>query len=184
MNLDEVHRGIVKFKSRKRIGRGPGSGHGKTSTRGHKGHKSRSGYSRKPNFQGGAMPMFRRIPKRGFNNRFASEVFAINIGRLNDAFEDGDEVTLELLHAKNIAKGTFDEVKVLGDGELTKKLTVSAHRFSKSAEEKITAAGGTVNKLVARRTPQERVTDLKQSGDKKPSRREKKRSIMRSKANV
>lgn len=160
MNLNEVHRGIQKKKNRKRIGRGPGSGHGKTSGRGHKGHKSRSGYSRKPTFQGGAMPMIRRIPKRGFNNKFAIVVFAVNVGRLNEIFEDGAEVTLEAMNDKNVAKGTFAEVKILGDGELTKKLTVSAHRFSKSAEEKITAAGGTINKLVARRTPQERVAAL------------------------
>ena len=165
MNLNDVHRGIQKKKDRKRIGRGPGSGHGKTSGRGHKGHKSRSGYSRKPNFQGGAMPMFRRIPKRGFNNKFSVEVFAVNVGRLNDLFEDGAEVTLEVMNARNVAKGKFDEVKILGDGELTKKLTVSAHRFSKSAEEKITAAGGTVNKLQAKRTPAERVAAL--AADKK-----------------
>lgn len=163
MNLNDVHRGIQKNKKRKRIGRGPGSGTGKTSGRGHKGHKSRSGYSRKPSFQGGAMPMFRRIPKRGFNNRFAVTVFAVNVGKLNDNFEDGAEVTLEAMSAKDVAKGTFDEVKILGDGELTKKLTVSAHRFSKSAEEKITAAGGTINKLIAKRTPAERVAALKEA---------------------
>ncbi len=161
MQLNDVHRGILKKRPRKRIGRGPGSGTGKTAGRGHKGHKSRSGYSRKPTFQGGAMPMIRRIPKRGFNNKWALVVFAVNVSRLNDAFNDGDEVTLEALAAKNLAKGTFDEFKILGDGELTKKLTVSAHRFSKTAEEKITAAGGTVNKLVARRTPDERVAALK-----------------------
>ncbi|TWU05499.1 50S ribosomal protein L15 [Stieleria varia] len=161
MNLNDVHRGIQKFRKRKRIGRGPGSGHGKTSGRGHKGHKSRSGYSRKPSFQGGAMPMFRRIPKRGFNNRWAVTVFAVNIGKLNDHFDDGADVTLESMAAKDVAKGSFDEVKVLGDGELTKKLNVHAHRFSKSAEEKILAAGGTVNKLVAKRTPAERVASLK-----------------------
>ncbi|MCC9599874.1 50S ribosomal protein L15 [Stieleria sp. JC731] len=165
MNLNDVHRGIQKNRKRKRIGRGPGSGTGKTSARGHKGHKSRSGYSRKPNFQGGAMPMFRRVPKRGFNNRWATSVFAVNVGTLNDRFEDGDEVTLEAMAAKDVAKGTFDEVKILGDGELTKKLTVSAHRFSKSAEEKIQAAGGTVNKLVAKRTPEERVAALKEAGN-------------------
>jgi len=161
MQLNDVHRGITKHRKRKRIGRGPGSGTGKTSGRGHKGHKSRSGYSRKPNFQGGAMPMFRRVPKRGFNNRWAITVLAVNVGKLNDAFADGDEVTLEALAKKNLAKGTFDEIKILGDGELTKKLTVKAHRFSKSAEEKIQQAGGTVEKLVARRTPEQRVADLK-----------------------
>ena len=114
MNLNDVHRGIQKNRKRKRIGRGPGSGTGKTSGRGHKGHKSRSGYSRKPNFQGGAMPMFRRVPKRGFNNRWAVTVFAVNVGKLNDRFNDGDEVTLAAMAAKDVAKGTFDEVKILG----------------------------------------------------------------------
>ena len=107
------------------------------------------------------MPMFRRIPKRGFNNRWAVTVFAVNVDQLNDAFDDGAEVTLEALTAKNLAKGTFDEVKILGDGELTKKLNISAHRFSKSAEEKINAAGGTMNKLVAKLAPAERVAQLK-----------------------
>jgi large subunit ribosomal protein L15 len=162
MNLNDVHRGITKHRKRKRIGRGPGSGHGKTAGRGHKGHKSRSGYSRKPNFQGGAMPMFRRVPKRGFNNRWGVRVFAVNVGRLNEAFDDGAEVTLEALAAKDLAKGHFDEVKVLGDGELTKKLSVAAHRFSKSAEEKINAAGGSVTVLQRKRTPEERVASLKE----------------------
>ncbi|MEM6692961.1 MAG: uL15 family ribosomal protein, partial [Planctomycetota bacterium] len=96
-----------------------------------------------------------------FNNRWATTVFAVNVGRLNDLFDDGSEVTLELMVEKNVAKGNYDEVKILGDGELTKKLTVSAHRFSKSAEEKITAAGGTINKVIAKRTPAERVEALK-----------------------
>ena len=157
MNLNDVHRGIVKFKNRKRIGRGAGSGDGKTAGRGHKGHKSRSGYSRKPAF---GATLIRRIPKRGFHNKFASTVFAVNVGRLGEIFDEGTEVTLALLAQKNVAKGTFDEVKILGDGELTKKLTVAAHRFSKSAEEKITAAGGTVVKLPAKRTPDERVAAL------------------------
>ncbi|MEM9368464.1 MAG: 50S ribosomal protein L15 [Planctomycetota bacterium] len=161
MQLNDVHRGITKYRKRKRIGRGPGSGHGKTSGRGHKGHKSRSGYSRKPNFQGGAMPMFRRVPKRGFNNRWAITVFAVNVSKLDAGFSDGDTVTLAALAEKNIAKGRFDELKILGDGELTKKLTVQAHRFSKTAEEKITAAGGTAEKLIAKRTPEERVAALK-----------------------
>jgi large subunit ribosomal protein L15 len=160
MNLNDVHRGITKFKPRKRIGRGVGSGTGKTAGRGHKGHKSRSGYSRKPTFQGGAMPMIRRIPKRGFTNRYASVVYAVNVGQLGKVFQDGTEVTLELLAQHNLAKGTFDELKVLGDGDLNVKLTVAAHRFSKSAEEKITAAGGSVVKLPPKRTPAERVAAL------------------------
>ena len=163
MNINDIHRGITKNRKRKRIGRGPGSGHGKTAGRGHKGHKSRSGYSRKPTFQGGAMPMVRRVPKRGFNNRWAVTVFAVNVGALNDAFDDGAEVTLQELAKRDLAKGNFDEVKILGDGELTKKLTISAHRFSKSAEEKITKAGGTINKLVAKRTPAERVAAKSES---------------------
>ncbi len=157
MNLNDVHRGIQKNKNRKRIGRGVGSGTGKTSGRGHKGAKSRSGYKRKTTF---GISMIRRIPKRGFTNRYASTVFAVNVGRLCEVFDEGTEVTIELLAAKNVAKGTFDEVKILGDGELTKKLTVSAHRFSKSAEEKIAAAGGKVVKLAPKRTPKERVAML------------------------
>ena len=167
MQLDDVHRGIQKNKKRRRIGRGQGSGYGKTAGRGHKGHKSRSGYSRKPNFQGGAMPMFRRIPKRGFNNRFALHIFTVNVGDLNNVFEDGTEVTPELLAAKGLAKGGYDELKILGDGELTKKLKVSAHRFSKSAVEKINAAGGTVDQLPPRRTPDERVAALKEASQSK-----------------
>lgn len=161
MQLDDVHRGIQKNKKRRRIGRGPGSGFGKTAGRGHKGHKSRSGYSRKPNFQGGAMPMFRRIPKRGFHNKFALNIFAVNVGDLDTNFEEGTEITPELLAEKGLAKGVYDELKILGNGELTKKLKVSAHRFSKSAEEKITSAGGTVDRLPARRSPDERVAALK-----------------------
>ena len=110
--------------------------------------------------------MIRRIPKRGFNNRWAVTVFAVNVGKINDTFDDGAEVTLESMAAKHLAKGTFDEVKILGDGEITKKLTISAHRFSKTAEAKITAAGGTINKLVAKRTPSERVEALKIGGSK------------------
>ncbi|MEX0825050.1 MAG: 50S ribosomal protein L15 [Pirellulaceae bacterium] len=157
MNLEDVNRGVTKHKTRKRIGRGPGSGQGKTAGRGHKGAKSRSGYSRQPSFQGGAMPMIRRIPKRGFNNRFGTTVIGVNVGDLEKAFDDGAEVTLESLNKKQLAKGVFDELKILGDGDLTKKLTVHAHRFSKQAEEKITKAGGTVHRVVAKRTPDERV---------------------------
>ena len=110
--------------------------------------------------------MFRRIPKRGFNNQFALNVFAVNVGDLNNVFEDGTEVTPELLAQKGLAKGVYDELKVLGDGELTKKLKVSAHRFSKSAVEKINAVGGTVDVLPARRTPEERVEALKAAAGK------------------
>jgi len=142
MNLHDVHRGIKKNKKRRRIGRGPGSGHGKTSARGHKGQGSRAGSSTHPAFEGGQMPLVRRIPKRGFNNRWALVVRAVNVGDLDSAFKDGDEVTIEQLKANNLAKGRFDQLKILGDGELTKKLKIMAHRFSKSALEKIKKAGG------------------------------------------
>ncbi len=105
--------------------------------------------------------MFRRIPKRGFNNKFALNVFAVNVCDINVVFEEGDEVTPELLASKGLAKGVYDELKILGNGELTKKLKISAHRFSKSAEEKINGAGGSIEKLQARRTPAERVAALK-----------------------
>ncbi len=144
MNLHEVHQGIKKHKRARRVGRGTGSGYGKTAARGHKGQKSRAGYSRNPVFQGGAMPLVRRIPKRGFHNKFASTIAILNVSDLERAFEAGDEVTLETLRAKSLAKHPFDELKILGDGELTKKLTVSAHRFSGAAREKITQAGGEV----------------------------------------
>jgi large subunit ribosomal protein L15 len=143
MMLHEVNQGIRPFKKRRRIGRGPGSGHGKTAGRGHKGAKSRSGYSRKPMFQGGAMPMVRRVPKRGFHNQFAIKIRVINVSDL-EIFDNGAEVNLETLNEKSLAKGTFDQLKVLGNGELTKKLQVAAHRFSKSAQEKIEKAGGEV----------------------------------------
>lgn len=142
MILNDVHRGINRNKKRKRIGRGPGSGHGKTSGRGHKGQGSRRGSSSKPTFQGGTMPLVRRVPKRGFNNRWALQVAVVNIGQLQDAYAAGEEVNPESLVAKNLARGRFDVLKVLGDGELSTKLKVSAHRFSKSAQEKIEKAGG------------------------------------------
>lgn len=147
MNINEVHEGIKKFKKRKRIGRGTGSGVGKTSARGHKGQKSRSGASQHPQFQGGAMPMFRRIPKRGFNNKFALTVLAVNVGQLESCFAAGDEVNPETLAQTAFGKGQYDVLKILGDGELTKKLKISAHRFSKSACEKIEKAGGEIIEL-------------------------------------
>jgi large subunit ribosomal protein L15 len=134
MILNDVHTGIQKYRKRKRIGRGTGSGHGKTSGRGHNGYFSRSGSSRRRGFEGGQMPLFRRVAKRGFNNK---------------AFEDGAEVTAESLVARGIVPGRFDVLKVLGDGELSKKLTVKAHRFSQSAEASIVAAGGKFERVSA-----------------------------------
>ena len=147
MNLDDVHRGIHKHKRRKRVGRGPGSGRGKTAGRGHKGQGSRSGYSVHPTFERGQMPLVRRIPKRGFHNRWGQTVAVVNLGQLEQVFEDGAEVTLETLKQRNLAKGRYDMLKVLGDGQITKKLKISAHRFSKSALEKIQQAGGEANVL-------------------------------------
>jgi large subunit ribosomal protein L15 len=146
--LNDVHIGIQPRKARKRVGRGPGSGHGKTSGRGHKGFFSRSGSSRRRGFQGGQMPLFRRVAKRGFNNnQFAADVAVVNVGELNEAFETGAEITPEILVSKGLVRSKFDELKVLGDGELSKKFTISAHRFSASAEQKIAAAGGAIERI-------------------------------------
>lgn len=142
MNLEDVHQSIHKHKKRRRVGRGAGSGHGKTCGRGHKGQRSRAGFSMHPTFEGGQMPLVRRIPKRGFHNRWAPLVAVVNVADLEARFEDGDEVNPETLKAKDLAKGRYDFLKVLGNGTLTRKLKVSAHRFSKSAVEKIHQAGG------------------------------------------
>lgn len=143
MIIDDVHRGITKNKKRKRVGRGPGSGHGKTSTRGHKGYFSRAGSSRRANFEGGQTPLARRVAKRGFSNaRFAKKVVIVNLSTLEERYEAGETVSPETLAEKRILSGRYDILKVLGDGELTKSLTVVAHRFSKSAAEAISKAGG------------------------------------------
>ena len=147
MNLNDVNEGIVKNKRRKRIGRGTGSGLGKTSGKGHKGQLSRAGHSQHPTFQGGAMPMIRRIAKRGFNNKFALVVGEVNVEDLEENFDAGDEVTPDSLREKGLANYKYDVLKVLSKGEIKKKLTVSAHRFSKSAKEKIEKAGGSVVEL-------------------------------------
>lgn len=141
MNLHDVNRGIKKHRKKRRIGRGPGA-RGKTSGRGHKGQGQLAGWSAPAIFEGGASPLIRRIPKRGFNNAFAKIVVAVNVGELNDAYEAGEEITFDSLREKNLAKGRYDELKVLGNGELTKKLKISAHRFSATALEKIQKAGG------------------------------------------
>ena len=151
MNINDVHEGIQKYRKRKRLGRGTGSGLGKTSGRGHKGQKSRSGYSQHPTFQGGAMPMIRRIAKRGFNNKFGVRVGEVNVGDLEANFAAGDEVTPASLRKKDLANYRYDVLKILGKGEITKKLTVSANRFSQSAREKIEKAGGKIVELPGKR---------------------------------
>lgn len=130
-------------KARKRVGRGIGSGTGKTSARGQKGQNSRSGGGVRPGFEGGQMPLFRRLPKRGFYNLFSKKTQAINVSELN-RFEEGTEVTKELLIEKGLVKESkaIDGVRILGDGELNVKLNVKASHFSKSAKEKIEACGG------------------------------------------
>ena len=129
-------------RKRKRVGRGPGSGNGKTAGRGHKGQKSRSGYSRRYGFEGGQMPLVRRIPKRGFTNIFRVGFQVVNLRDLDRLVADGDTVTPELLVEKGLIRGGKKPVKVLASGELGKKLTVQAHAFSKNAQATIEAAGG------------------------------------------
>ena len=132
-----------EMKASKRVGRGPGSGMGKTSTRGENGQKSRSGASIKAWFQGGQTPLYRRIPIRGFNNKnFETKYAVINLSDLDKFFNDGDVVTPEVLKERKIIKKQLSGVKVLGSGELTKKLTVKANAFTKSAQEKIETIGG------------------------------------------
>lgn len=142
MKLHELTPAAGSAEKAWRKGRGPGSGNGKTGGRGHKGQNARSGGGVRPGFEGGQIPMYRRLPKRGFTNDMFKKVYAvINVDAL-DRFEDGAEVTVETLVAEGIIKDTLSGVKVLGNGEITKKLTVKANVFSASAKEKIEAAGG------------------------------------------
>ncbi len=141
MNLSVLKPNEGSKHSRTRKGRGHASGLGKTSGRGHKGQKARSGGGVRPGFEGGQMPLYRRLPKRGFTNINSKEIVAINVDRLN-IFEDGTEVTVDYLKEAGIIKNPKDGVKILGNGDLNKKLTVKVNQFSKKAVEKIEAAGG------------------------------------------
>lgn len=141
MKLHSLKPAVGSRKARKRVGRGHGSGHGKTSGRGHKGQNARSGGGVRPGFEGGQNPIYRRLPKRGFKNPNRKVYAIVNLKTL-DQFAEGTEVTPELLLEKGVVKNLKDGVKILGDGELSKRLTVKAHKFSQSAEEKITAVGG------------------------------------------
>ena len=143
MKLHELSPAEGSKKSVKRIGRGTASGQGKTSGKGQKGQKSRSGYSRRPGFEGGQMPLYRRLPKRGFTNRNTKLVAYVNVEKLNK-FEDGAVVDIKTLVEAGAVKNRFDAVKILGNGDLTKKLTVKANAFSEGAKAKIEAAGGNV----------------------------------------
>jgi large subunit ribosomal protein L15 len=143
MELHDLHPAPGAKRSRKRVGRGPGSGNGKTAGKGHKGQKSRSGYSRRFGFEGGQMPLVRRLPKRGFTNIFRVEFQVVNLRDLERVFADGDTVTAEALVAKGLARGGKRPVKLLGEGEISKKLVVQVHKFSASARAGIEKAGGT-----------------------------------------
>jgi large subunit ribosomal protein L15 len=141
MKLHELAPAPGTAKTQKRLGRGIGSGLGKTSGKGHKGQKARSGGGKRPGFEGGQLPLIRRLPKHGFTNIFAKEYAIVNVSAL-EIFEDGTSVTAELLASERLIKIEKDGLKILGDGELTKKLTVVAEKFTESAKQKIEAAGG------------------------------------------
>lgn len=169
MDLSTVHQGIEKRRPKKRVGRGIGSGHGKTASRGSKGQYSSAGAKRPTfTFEGGQMPLFRRIPKRGFSQAaFAKHYHVVNVGDL-DRFDDGATVDLASLKAIGLAKGPTDGVRILGTGELTKKLTVKANHFSKSALEKIAAKGGTTEVIAGPKKP---VRNKMKSREKRPEKK-------------
>jgi len=142
MKLHELSPAEGSKKEAKRIGRGHGSGWGKTAGKGHKGQKARAGHGMRPGFEGGQMPLQRRLPKRGFNNIFAKDIVTVNVGTLEKKFENGAVVDTQALVEAGILKNSFDGVKILSNGTLTKSLTVKANAFSKTAKEKIEAVGG------------------------------------------
>lgn len=141
MKLHELSPAPGSVKEAKRIGRGHGSGQGKTAGKGHKGQKARAGRGMRPGFEGGQMPLQRRIPKRGFNNIFAKKIVSINVGTLN-RFEDGSVVNTQAIVDAGLVKGAFDGIKILGNGQITKNLTVQVAAYSEAAKQKIEAAGG------------------------------------------
>ena len=142
MKLHELSPAAGSKKEVKRIGRGPASGQGKTAGKGHKGQKARAGRGMQIGFEGGQMPLQRRLPKRGFVNIFAKDIVTVNVGTLNAKFDDGAVIDIDALKAAGIIKNGFDGVKILSSGELTKKFTVKANAYSNAAKEKIEAAGG------------------------------------------
>lgn len=186
MKLHELSPAAGSRRARKRVGRGTGSGTGKTSARGQKGQKARSGGGVRPGFEGGQMPLARRIPKRGFTNIFATEYATVNVSEL-ERFEDGQVVDIDLLMENGLVGKPKDGLKILGNGELKKKLTVKAQKFTKGAKEKIESAGGTAEevKAVPQKTrSQQRKAAAKQeaaekgsaSGHKGRSKRERKKN--------
>ena len=148
LSLNNLHPAPGSTHKKKRLGRGPGSGLGKTSGKGHKGQKSRSGYSSRPGFEGGQMPLQRRLPKRGFTNIFKKQWIEIALEKIDANFNAGDEVTPEMLHERGLIKKAKHDLVILGNGELTKAIKISAHRFTKAAKEKIEKAGGTATVIV------------------------------------
>ena len=146
MDLNTLKPAIGSTKNRKRIGRGIGSGHGKTATKGHKGQKARSGGNVEPGFEGGQMPMQRRLPKRGFNPLSRKEYSLVNLGQM-DVFDAGQSVDVEALLKSGLIGKVRDGVKILANGDLTKALNVKAHKFSAAAKAKIVAAGGTAEEI-------------------------------------
>ncbi|HVS32388.1 MAG TPA: 50S ribosomal protein L15 [Thermoanaerobaculia bacterium] len=146
MELNDIRPKKGSKHAKKRVGRGPGSGHGKTAGRGEKGQKSRSGYSRQIGFEGGQMPLHRRLPKRGFTNIFKKEHAVVNVSEL-ERFDSGATIDEAALRKAGLVKGRNDGIKILGDGKLTKKLTVHATKFSESARKQIEAAGGTCQEI-------------------------------------
>ncbi|MFN2502235.1 MAG: 50S ribosomal protein L15 [Pyrinomonadaceae bacterium] len=143
LSLNNLHPTKGSTHKKKRVGRGPGSGLGKTAGRGHKGQKSRSGYSSRPGFEGGQMPLQRRLPKRGFTNIFKKEWIEISLAKIEQNFNVGDDVTPEILHERGLIKKAKHDLVILGNGDISKSLNISAHRFTKTAREKVENAGGT-----------------------------------------
>lgn len=148
LSLNNLHPDKGSTHKKKRVGRGPGSGLGKTSGRGHKGQKSRSGYSSKAGFEGGQMPLQRRLPKRGFTNIFKKEWIEISLAKIEENFNTGDEITPEILHERGLIKKAKHDLVILGTGEVSKALKINAHRFTKTAKDKIEKAGGTAEIIV------------------------------------
>jgi large subunit ribosomal protein L15 len=149
LSLNNLHPAKGSTHKKKRLGRGPGSGLGKTAGRGEKGQKSRSGYSSKIGFEGGQMPLHRRLPKRGFTNIFKKQWIEVSLEALEKHFSADDDITPEVLHRRGIIKKAKHDIVVLGNGEVSKALKISAHRFTKSAREKIEKAGGAVTVIGA-----------------------------------
>ncbi len=166
IGLHNIERPRGATHRKKRIGIGPGSGHGKTATRGHKGQKSRSGYSGKRGFEGGQMPLQRRLPKRGFTNVFRQVWSEVNLDVLEKRFRAGSQVTPDVLLEQGVIRSLRDGVVILGRGALSKPLKVTAHRFSASAKQKIEAAGGTAE--VARQKPERLRSRRDDTGDEAP----------------